>query len=796
LASLFDHQLRATLEGAPVAIYTATPAGVVTSWNRAAERLFGWSAAEIVGQPLPIIAEGYAEQLRAVLAGGVVDGREQRAVLASGAVLAISVALAPLRDEEARVVGVIGVAQELRRSPELQVILDAIPAPIFYKDADGIYRGCNRAFEAYLGRSRAQIVGASVYDVAPPDLADIYRKADLELFASRNVQVYETSVLYADGTRHDVIFNKAVFLDAAGQLGGLVGTILDITARKQAERALRESEERYRAVVSALEEGILLVSRDRRLLACNAAATAILGLSHHQLAERLAPGGAGWSAVDGDGEPLAPEAMPLERTFASGEPAAARTLGLERGDGRRVWLSMNARPLFQPSEAEPFAVVVSFADISEQRRAEERLQHQAFHDALTGLANRALLFDRLSHALAHARRRGESLAVACLDLDRFKLVNDTFGHEAGDRLLVEISRRLMQCARQSDTVARMGGDEFVMVLPGIRDRAQAAAAARRMIDALRPALLIEGRELHVSVSIGVTLCPNDGDDVVTLMRNADRAMYRAKELGKNDFRLFGPDDDDAGPPALDLANHLHRAIDNNELRLEYQPQIDLRTGATVAVEALLRWHSRTLGLVMPDRIIPLAEETGLIVSLGEWVLREACARMAAWAASHRESMRLAVNVSPVQFRRDDFISTIRRVLAATGLSPQRLELELPEGVMLGDADVALERIGQLHELGVSVAIDDFGTGYSSLSYLRRLPIDTLKIDRSCVQDLESSRGARVPSIVQPIIALAHSLGMAVVAEGVETHVQLGILRELGCDRAQGFVLARPHPELR
>jgi predicted signal transduction protein with EAL and GGDEF domain len=353
----------------------------------------------------------------------------------------------------------------------------------------------------------------------------------------------------------------------------------------------------------------------------------------------------------------------------------------------------------------------------------------------------------------------------------------------------------MQCARQSDTVARMGGDEFMVVLPGIRDRGQAAAAARRMLEALRPPLTMNGRQLRVSVSIGVTLCPHDGDDVVTLMRNADRAMYRAKELGKNDFRLFGPDDEDGGPQRLELENQLHRAIDENELRVEYQPQIDLRTGATVAVEALLRWHSRRLGLVMPDRIIPLAEETGMIVALGEWVLREACARMAAWVATHPAPTRLAVNVSPVQFRRDDFIAMLRRVLAATGLSPRRLELELREGVMMGDAELAVERIGQLHALGVSVAIDDFGTGYSSLSYLRRLPVDTLKIDRSCVQDLEASRGGQVPSIVQPIITLAHSLGMAVVAEGVETQVQLGMLRELGCDRAQGWLVARPLPEL-
>jgi EAL domain-containing protein (putative c-di-GMP-specific phosphodiesterase class I) len=339
----------------------------------------------------------------------------------------------------------------------------------------------------------------------------------------------------------------------------------------------------------------------------------------------------------------------------------------------------------------------------------------------------------------------------------------------------------------------MGGDEFMAILPSIRDAAQAAAAARRMLDALRPTLEIDGHELRVSASVGVTLYPFHGEDVGTLMRNADRAMYRAKEGGKNDFCIFTPHADGGQPSRLAFESQLHRAIERAELRLEYQPQIDLASGEVVALEALFRWQSHEFGLVMPEDMIPIAEETGMIVSLGEWVLREACRQSVAWIEAGQEARSIAVNVSQVQFRRDDFVDVVTRAIEATGLPPGLLELELTESVMMRDTETAVARIRQLRAMGILIALDDFGVGYSSLSYLRRLPLDTLKIDRSFVRDVEEQGGGRVTPIVEPIIALAHSLGLRVVAEGVESQGQLAKLRRLGCDRAQGFAIARPRP---
>jgi diguanylate cyclase len=452
----------------------------------------------------------------------------------------------------------------------------------------------------------------------------------------------------------------------------------------------------------------------------------------------------------------------------------------------RKWL--NERAL--RSHVESLEHVVS-ARTEKLEAANRQLRHLATHDASTGLPNRVLLDDRLAQATAHAQRDAHSFAVLVLDLDRFKHINDSLGHRAGDAVLKEVSRRLLAAVRDIDTVARIGGDEFVIVLSPSTGREEATAVAQRLNEALRAPLTIRGVDIHVTASIGVAMYPTDDSTPDGLLGRADAAMYCAKQRGRNNVQCFASGMDNATEERLRLESDLHQALQHGQLELFYQPKADAGSDKVHSAEALIRWRHPRLGLLAPDQFIPLAEATGLIHEIGTWVLREACRQCVEWQREGLMAFRIAVNVAAAQFRRGDLLEVVRHTLKETGLAAPYLEIELTESAVMTDPEESAAILEELSRMGVLVSIDDFGTGYSSISYLRRFPIDKLKIDRVFVQDLVTR--ADDASIVQGIISLAHSLRLKVVAEGVETPQQLEFLRAVGCDQYQGFHFSPPVP---
>jgi diguanylate cyclase (GGDEF)-like protein len=430
-----------------------------------------------------------------------------------------------------------------------------------------------------------------------------------------------------------------------------------------------------------------------------------------------------------------------------------------------------------------------FADISEAKEAEARLEFLAYHDSLTELPNRILLLDRLQHAIGKAERSHSMVAVLFVDLDRFKHINDSLGHAAGDGLLRQITARIQTVCRDDDTLARIGGDEFVLVMEDLRDATDAAYMAERMLQSLEGSFRVENHDIAMTISIGISVYPADGGDVTTLLRNADAAMYQSKESGRNTFRFYTQELTEKAMERIQIEERLRHALENGELLLHYQPQMRLADGRLIGAEALVRWNHPEWGAVSPARFIPVAEESGLIVPMGEWVLRSACAQARSWLEQGFDFSRIAVNIAGPQLQRADFLGMVRRILAETGLPPRLLEMEITETFIMGQSRTVIPILESLHELGVQLAIDDFGIGNSSLAYLKKLPIDRLKLDRTFVSGLPEDEDD--VAIARSVISLAHAMQLEVVAEGVETSAQRAFLVSEHCDEVQGYLFGKP-----
>ncbi|CAA7616943.1 PAS domain S-box/diguanylate cyclase (GGDEF) domain-containing protein (modular protein) [Candidatus Terasakiella magnetica] len=668
-----------------------------------------------------------------------------------------------------------GIRREAEVTAKLAALFEFSPIGMVRSRLDGGFIEVNPAFLAMVGRPLDEVLTIGRTDLTPESYAESDRQTIKSLLINGRYGPYEKEYLHASGRPVPVSLNGVLVKGGSGE-PYLWSTIEDISARKQAEEATQQAA----SVFHNTAEAIVITDPQARILSVNPAFTQITG----------------YSADDAIGR--SPAILKSDRhgpVFYKEMWASLLETGQWQGqiwnrrkDGQ-AYLAWQTISSVTDDKGQVVRFVSVSSDVTELHLKDEQIRHQAYHDALTGLPNRLLLQDRLGHAIEVARRERERVAVMFIDLDRFKVVNDSLGHKAGDTLLVEAAKRLQERLRKSDTIARLGGDEFVVVLSFFETLGEVAEVAESIIGRFQQPIPLLGHDMHVTASVGVALFPRDGSDVDTLMMNADTAMYRAKEAGRSTFRFFDPTMNAEAMERLNLEEALRRAIDNREFTLYYQPKVDLRTGGLAGVEALIRWISPDRGLISPNNFIPLAEETGLILPIGDWVLEEAFRQAAEWHNRGFPPIKVAINASAKQFLNLEFADKVSTLLANHGLDSDLIEIELTESAVMSEPEKAVAQLLLLRQLGIRVSVDDFGTGYSSLSYLKRLPLTTVKIDRSFVHgvDLEPDNAA----IVGAILGLAESLGLTVVAEGIETEGEERYLKAAGCPIAQGFRYAKP-----
>ena len=657
---------------------------------------------------------------------------------------------------------------ELRRSEErYRELFENANDIVYTHDLGGTVTSMNLAGERVSGYSRAEIVGTKIQDLVVPEHRERASEAMQKKLRGEVTQTfYEVEMRSKDGRRIPLELSTRL-IHRDGQVVGVQGIGRDVTDRKA-------SEARYRLLFERNLAGVYRSTPDGTILDCNDACARLFG---YESREEFLGANANEFYFDDRERDRIVQMLREQRQSTNLE------LRLRRRDGTTVWVLENV------TLRDEDVMEGTIIDITDRKRAQEQVEYQAYHDSLTGLPNRLLFRDRIGIALAHAKRTGRLSAVMFLDLDQFKLVNDTLGHTVGDRLLQAIGARLVNCVRAEDTVARMGGDEFTVLLSDVADRRGASVVAQKVLEAVRHPVMIDDHELCVTTSIGIAVFPDEGLDAEALLKNADRAMYSAKELGRDNYQFASAARPQAAETRLAMESALRRALERNELIVHYHPMVEIATGRLVGAEALLRWVHPERGLIQPEEFIPVAEETQLIVPIGAWVLRTAITQMKAWHDAGHAWLRVAVNLSPRQFQDRELVATIERVLEETRFPPQFLDLEITESTAMQNAELTLAILTRLKEMGIRISIDDFGTGYSSLSYLKRFPIDTVKIDQDFVRDLTPDDAA----IITAVISMARALNLRVIAEGVETEEQLAFLRREQCGEMQGFLYSEPLP---
>jgi diguanylate cyclase (GGDEF)-like protein/PAS domain S-box-containing protein len=827
-------EYQAILENAPVGILVSRDRKVLRCTPRFSE-IFGWPHGELIGQPGEVLYLNQADYEAL--------GREAGPLLARGELLDVE---RPMRHKEGRPLqchlraravnpqntaeGTIWIVEDVterhRDREQLQellqrqqAILENAPVGILFT-RDGLIVQCNPRMELILGWPSGMLKGQSarVFFEDDAEYARFGASVGPRLGAGELVDVewhntrHDGSKVWCrhlaralpthDGNRSTIWITQnitgqkdaqAELQEARQQLEQRVEERTlelafmnnqlqnEIADRVEIEKHLRMEEARFRDLSELSSDWFWEMDADLRFTEMSG------GLFRTKLNPNRTLGKFRWELpIVG----VSPEQWAEHRaTLQARQPFRDFVYQMETEPGDLHWFSIAGKPVFEEGVFKGYRG--TGADITDRRRAEQKIEFLAYHDPLTGLPNRVLLQDRLQQAIAHAERSRTSVALVFMDLDNFKKVNDSLGHAAGDALLGEVARRLRACVRESDTISRQGGDEFVLILGELHGGEGSLPVLTKVMEALQEPYLHEGNELSTSASIGISLYPEDGSDFEALSKKADMAMYRAKEAGRNTYRFFDEAMDQEALEHLLMRSGLRRALERGEFILYYQPQLEIASGRVIGVESLLRWRHPEFGLVAPGRFIPVAEESGLIVPIGAWVIQEACRQGAAWRQSGLADLTVAVNLSAAQFRREGIEETVTRALNDSGLPAQWLELELTESILIQDAEQVLASVRRLKQLGVKLSIDDFGTGYSSLSYLKRFDIDKLKIDQSFIRDLASDPDDA--AIVRAVIQMSHSLGLRTIAEGVETPEMVQQLQAFGCDEAQGYHYARPMP---
>ena len=813
----------------------------VTHWNEACATLTGLSVEQMMGSTQ--IWRAFYNIPRAVLADFVITGTDEeeiakhypnvvRSPLIAGAYEAedffpyvgengrwLYFTVSPLRDVDGRLIGALETLQDItsrkrdekllaaqtlelkqayaqleqrvsERTAELsqqlhflQQLIEAIPGPVFYLDADTRYLGCNSAYEAFIGHDAHSLIGQKAGDVGKGRYTDLDPETDRLLLRQPGVRITESPVRYADGSVREVMLHKATFTKPDDTIGGLVGLMIDISDRKRMEENLLQAAK----VFENCADGVVVTTAEAKIIAVNAAFTKITGWSETEVLGRnpriLGSGRHGpdfframWNSITATGQ-------------WQGEIWNRR----KNGEDYPEWISVAA---VHDKQGRLTNYISTFSDITEHKRAEEKIHHLAFTDSLTNLPNRRFLMDRLRTTIGKCLHSRHYAALFFIDLDDFKDLNDTRGHDKGDLLLQLVAQRLQSCAGNGSIVARLGGDEFVVMLENLGlnlqyAHAQAENLGQKILTSINQPYTLDKTLFYTSPSIGITLFGDRESSVDEVLKQADLAMYQAKESGRNTFRFFKPDMQERIAIRVAMEVDMRTGLQRNQFMLYYQPQMS-GSGQLIGVEALLRWHHPERGLVPPVDFIPLAEMSGLILPLGNWVLEKACQQLSDWALSPKTAhLTMAVNVSARQFRQSNFVDQVLKTIEWSQIAPEKLKLELTESLLLDDVDDIIGKMTQLKSHGVRFSLDDFGTGYSSLTYLKQLPLDQLKIDQSFVRDVLANPNNGV--IAQVIINLAQSLGLEVIAEGVETPEQLDFFTQSGCRFYQGFLFSRPLP---